>query len=70
MSAKTSASKEITIDSKPAVEQTLTSPIKSMATYTVVGTKIMIISYYAAEKDFLNGIATYEDILNSIKFKS
>jgi len=66
MSAKVTTSKDIFVGNKAALEQTLSEPIQSMATYVIHNDKVMIISYYAAEKDFEKGLTTYEDILLGI----
>lgn len=56
-----------TVDTKEATQLTFATPIKNISTYLIHNDKVMMITYYAADKDFDKGITIYEDILNSIK---
>ena len=55
------------IDGKDAYQQTVDSNGKSINTYVFQADKVMVISYYAPEKDFEIGKKIYSDIINSIK---
>lgn len=66
MNAQTAEPKSLTIDEKSALQQTISLPVKSIGTYLIQADKVMIISYYAAEKDFDQGKTIYEDIIESI----
>lgn len=69
MNAKTESATTLTIGGQSATQQTIIIPIKSIATYLLQANKVMVISYYAAEKDFATNQSIYDNIIKSIQLK-
>jgi len=69
MNAKTESATNLTVGGEPAAQQTIIMPIKSVATYLLWRDKMMVVSYYAAEKDFIANQTIYDNIVKSIQLK-
>lgn len=57
----------LSVDGKDAYQQTVEAVGKSVNTYVFQAGKIMIITYYGAEKDFTTGQTLYDTIIKNIK---
>lgn len=57
------------IDGKDAYQETITTITKFSETYVFQADKVMVISYFAPEKDFDAGFKFYQDIIGSIKLQ-
>ena len=57
------------IDGKDAYQETITTITKFSETYVFQADKVMVVSYFAPEKDFDAGLKFYQDIIGSIKLQ-
>lgn len=60
----------IKIDTADGLQQTVSTPTKAINTYLLVGDKVIIISYYASQDQFLSGQTYYSQILSNFKLTS